>query len=386
MSGSYCPLPWIGINVLPGGIVAPCCQWSGEFQSIGSEITHQSQIVDLFNGVRQDMLLGKEIKGCFQCLSAERAGARSRRQEVIDQYGVVNTTQTRIIDINFDNVCNLKCRGCCSASSHLWFTDELEIYGKTFADKKYQENEFQIDFSNLEVLNVSGGEPFLSKSFDNLADDLINQNVAQQIRLIVSSNGTIKPSNKLYKLFLEVKHLNLNISIDGIGHLNTYFRSGADFQECLETIEFLKNLKDLRGDKTTALNIHTTVSIYNVNLLGEIRDYFKLNFPEYTTSHRILYWPQQLCIRHLPIDLKDLVKPFVETLGNDYIDVINELNASGEDYFQHFLNFHSTLDKIRNESLEHSNPLLSDYIKKHKHNNQSKTFFLKQMDLLKCGM
>jgi MoaA/NifB/PqqE/SkfB family radical SAM enzyme len=386
MSESYCPLPWLGLNVLPDGIINPCCQWSGEYKKVDLQNIKRSDITSMFDEIRHDMILGKEIKGCFQCKSAEQAGAISRRQEALKQYGIVNTVKTKVLDINFDNVCNLKCRGCCSSSSHLWFNDELEIYGKTFADKKYRENYLNIEYDDLEVLNISGGEPFLSKEFNNLSSKLLEKNIANNLQLIISTNGTILPSENIFRLFKEVKQLNLNISIDGIGYLNQYFRSGAEFNICLNTLNYLKILKELRKNKVTKLNVHTTVSIYNVNLLGEIKSFFETHFPEFSYSHRILYWPEQLCIRYMPSDLKKLVRPYVIDLGNDYIDVINELDTDAEDYFNHFLNFHHTLDRIRLENLRDANKLLSDYISNKNTKINSKTFFVKQMNLLKCGM
>ena len=386
MSESYCPLPWLGLNVLPGGIVNPCCQWSGEYKKVDLQNITQSEITKMFSGIRQDMIEGKEIKGCFQCKLAEKVGAVSRRQEALLQHGIVDTVKTKILDISFDNVCNLKCRGCCSASSHLWFNDEIEIYGKTFADKKYQENCLNIEYSNLEVLNVAGGEPFLSKEFDNLSLKLLEKGIANNLQLVISTNGTVIPSENIFRLFKEVKQLTLNISIDGVGYLNQYFRSGAEFGLCLDTLHYLKILKELRKNKVTRLIVHTTVSIYNVNLLGEIKSFFETHMPEYSLSHRILYWPEQLCIRYMPADLKKLVRLYVINLGAEYVDVVNELDTDAEDYFNHFLNFHHTLDRIRTENLRDANQLLSDYITTKNTEVDSKIFFIKQMNLLKCGM
>lgn len=382
MSKTYCPLPWIGLNVLPGA-AAPCCQWTGTCKDIKNiEDLNQLNLVDMFSQIRTDMLQGKQISGCEQCYAAERVGVKSRRQESIEQYGVITDVKTKILDVSFDNVCNLKCRGCCSSSSHLWYNEEKELYGKTFVDKKYIEHGLTIDCSELEVVNVSGGEPFLSKKFESFAGDLLKNKEIENLILIISTNGTTIPSGNIYQCMLDAKELRLNISIDGIGDLNHYFRSGASFDQCLKTIEFLKNIKDLRQGKHTYIGIHTTVSIYNVNLLGNIKEFFNINYPEYNLSHRLLYWPQQMCIRYMPEDLKKLVRPYVEELGQDYHDVLQELDTVGDDYFDHFLNFHNSLDSIRFESLGNMNSLLSEYISNKKTTVNSRTFFLKQMDMI----
>jgi organic radical activating enzyme len=381
MSDTYCPLPWIGLNLLPGA-AAPCCQWTGFCQDLTEfKSLNQDSVKKMFVDIRNDMLAGKHISGCEQCYSAEKVGALSRRQESIEKYGIVDIVNTKILDISFDNLCNLKCRGCASGSSHLWFNDEYKLYGKTLSGEKYLTIDTDLDIPNLEIINVSGGEPFLSKKFDSFAKNLLQGNI-KNLQLSIVTNGTVPPPPNVFECMIEAKHCILNISIDGIGHMNEFFRSGANFDKCLETIEKFKNLKDLRKNKSTFINIHTTVSIYNVNLLGEIRDFFKVKFPEYNQSHRLLYWPEQLCIRNMPEDYKNLVRPFVEELGDEYKDVLNELNTKGENYFEHFLNYHHELNDLRSESLQNSNELLEEYIKKHNPTKNSKIFFIKQLNLL----
>lgn len=381
MTDTYCPLPWIGLNLIPGSIT-PCCAWVGAGKNFEElENTNQDNLSKVFEDIRTDMLAGKTVPGCQQCYSAERVGAKSSRQEAIEKYGIVDKIATKILDVDFDNICNLKCRGCASGSSHLWFNDEKELYGRTLIDKKFIELGLDIDASNLEMISISGGEPFLSKKFEKFSENLLKNNI-KNLQLIIVTNGTVKPPPNVYQCMVEARELNLNISIDGIGHLNEYFRSGAKFDLCVNTIRELRNLKEIRKEKPTRLNIHTTVSIYNVNLLEEIKNYFDEHFPEYTQSHRLLYWPEQLCIKNMPLDYKDAVRPFVEKLGKEYQDVLNELNLNGENYFEHFLNYHNSLDQLRSESLKNSNVLLSEYISKHTATCNSKVFFLKQLNLL----
>ena len=380
MSPSYCPAAWIGLNVLPGE-ARPCCQWNGEGVSIDpNKLLTSKSIYEIFEPIRQDMLNGKELDGCNQCYSAERVGAKSRRQELIEQYGLVTETSTKLLDISFDNVCNLKCRGCCSFSSHLWHSDEEHIYGESFSANKYLEHNNDFDLSNLEYINVSGGEPFLSKKFKQFANTLLKTGNIKNLHLCITSNATTLPSEEIYNLMLESKELSISLSIDGVGKLNEYFRHGADFDTCLNTINFLKDLKEKRLGKPTSLNIHTTVSIYNVNLLGEIETFFAKHYPEYQTTHRLLYWPSQLCVRNMPNDLKDKIRPIVESYGEKFSDVLAELNTNDVDLFGHFVNFHNSLDILRNESLDNLNTLLFDYIQSYSNpHKDSKTFFLTQL-------
>jgi pyruvate-formate lyase-activating enzyme len=382
MSNTYCPLAWIGKNILPNSI-QPCCHWYGEGDSVDSK--EELGYSPVFLDAREKMLKGEKVKGCTQCYLTEESGAESRRQQVIKQYGIVHTVENRILDISFDNLCNLKCRGCTSGTSHLWRSDEQEIYGQTVFDIKYTDNNLNINTSNLEYVGVSGGEPFLSKKFDSFAENILKGGIEKNIYLTINTNGTQKPSSIVYELLLNCKTLDIQVSIDGIGDLNSYFRSGSNFNECLDNLNFFKKLKDLRKGKETFLRIHTTVNIYNVNLLKDIEIYFTEHYPEYILTHRNLYWPAQLSIRHLPQEYKQILIPIVEKFGDKYKDVLYELTTNNENHFSHFLNFHNTLDSLRNEALN-DNKLLSEFINLYPNTNKnSKLFFIKQLENLKCG-
>lgn len=377
---TYCPLPWIGRNILPSSI-QPCCVWHG----IGDPLDNAEPLgySPTFQNARKLMLKGEKVKGCKQCYVDEESGIKSKRLQELERFGIVDKIENKILDISFDNVCNLKCRGCTSGNSHLWIDDEKVIYGQTFFNSKYLENNLEIDLSTVKFIGVSGGEPFLSKKFDAFAEKLIYDD----LEIDICTNGTIKPSNTIYKLLLNCKSLYLQVSIDGIGHLNSYFRSRSNFKDCENNLNFFRNLLKLRQNRKTCLTIHTTVSIYNVNLVKEIERYISLTYPEYYFTHRNLYYPPQLSIRHLPQDYKKILIPIVENFGESYKDIVYELTSTHENYFDHFLNFHNELDKLRNESLQESNPLLSEFISRYpKKIIDSKVFFIEQMNKIKCGM
>lgn len=360
MTPTYCPHPWVGINYIPN-YITPCIFWKGA----AVDIEH----------VRSEMLKGNKLAGCEQCYAAEQHGALSGRQEAIRDFGHPTEPTLKYLAINFDNLCNLKCRGCATTSSHLWQDDEIAIYGASFLDTKYITTEFQADYSHLTHIKISGGEAFLSKRADKFFADLKKQDVLKNIDLGISSNGTTLPSPEAVIAMTESKNCTLSISVDGIGPLNDYFRSGSNFDKLVENLHYFKSLG-------IAIRMHTTVSIYNVNMLQEIEDFFELNFPEFDRGHRVLLWPQQLSVQHMPDDLKAQVQPIVESYGDKYSDVLEALNSTTDNLFGHFLNFHNKLDSLRNESLGDSNRLLANYIASNNTQIESKMFFASQREML----
>lgn len=355
MSNTYCPIPWIGVNILPGEI-RPCCHWEGAPQPLEQ--------------VREDMLAGKELAGCKQCYFAEQIGSSSKRLEAIEQYGIVKDVSIQLLEVTFDNICNLKCRGCCSFTSHMWRNDEAEIYGKPFIDAKYIESDVNIDCNNLKQVDISGGEPFLSRNVDRFIKQLTN---IKDIKLGVVTSGYTKPSEIMFNAMSHAKKLYLTISVDAIGELNDYFRSGSKFETILTNIEHLNTL----CDKDHVIIIHSTVSIYNVTYIKEVEEYFTKHYPHFKIEHRVLQWPEQLAIQNMPDKLKDIVRPIVESFGPGYEDVLNAINLPGKDLYGHFLNYHNTLDKLRDEHLP--NPLLNSYITENPVSVNSVMFFKEQI-------
>jgi pyruvate-formate lyase-activating enzyme len=376
MSSTYCPLPWVGLNVLPG-IIAPCCYWKGQCVPANNvESVLDTPSGDTFKTIRQDMLDGKPVAGCEQCYETEQLGAKSRRQMSIEKYGIVTEPKLTELDISFDNICNLKCRGCATTASHLWKSDEEAIYGKTFVENKYVEHTFDVDCSNLTHINISGGEPFMSKNVERFLIKLADEDLIKNIHLGISTNASTMPSKAVLDSISKAKGLYLSISIDGIGDLHDYFRSGVVFDTILENIEKLNSL----FESNCQITIHSTVSIYNVTQLKEIKDFFTVKYPHFNIQHRLLLWPEQLSVKNMPDKLKDIVRPIVESFGPDFDDVLEAINVSGKDVYAHFLNFHNTLDTRRKETLP--NKLLADYITNNPATADSVVFFKKQMENL----
>jgi sulfatase maturation enzyme AslB (radical SAM superfamily) len=183
---------------------------------------------------------------------------------------------------------------------------------------------------------------------------------------------------------LEVKSLSMQISIDGLYDLQEYFRSKSNFEKIIENLKYYQEIIEKRKNKKTDIFIHTTVTIYNVNKLEEIKKFFLTNFSQFKLTHRVLYWPQQLSILYLPNDYKNQLLKIIAPLGDDYNDIIIELKNDNENFFEHFLNYHDKLDTIRKESLGNSNELLSKYIEKYPRQYiDSSEFFSKQARYVK---
>lgn len=376
---TYCALPWISAHSWCGD-VTPCCFWEGN--GVIADTATEAMTSEFYENIRTAMLAGKKVEGCKQCYKTEESGKTSRRQRSVTQYGRPTEIKLKSMDIGFDNVCNLKCRGCQSGASHLWHDDEIKMYGETVHPTKYWSYLATANVDDLEFIHVAGGEPLLSTNFDKFAKQLIDSKLKKNLELSYDTNGTILPKNNILELIQQVANLRVGVSIDGLHGLQDYFRSGSNFADIIENLNFYKKLKKDRLGSTT-LNIQITVNIYNVNTLSSMYEYFKEHHPEFNVNHRVLYWPEQLSIKNLPTDYKQELIPLFSN-KELFSDVLLELQDNEKDLFDHFLNFHNKLDIIRKETLGDTNPMLSEYINNYKRKGtDSQLFFLQQLHYLR---
>jgi len=363
----YCPLPWVN-SYAEVDSFEPCCNWK--------RLSKEDIILNIneaFHGIkikqiRQDMLDGKQIPNCEYCYNDEKVGQKSFRQAAIDTWGVVTVANLQYLDVVFDNICNLKCRGCNSTASHQWYDEEFQIYGKPFVEKKYIRNStlHTMNANHLKHIRISGGEPFFSKDCEQFLKNLRDKDFIKNIDLTFATNCTIIPNASVHESLLECKDLTIVLSIDGIGTLNEYIRSPSKWNDCVKTMNYFNTLIDLRKDKNTNITVRTTVYIYNVNKLKEIDLFFEQMFPRFNKSKKqISVEPTMLSIKNMPQDLKTLVRPSIE----EYSEVLSMLDQPGENLFEEFLFFHNKIDFSRKEKLGEANSLLSEYI----NNRESKS-------------
>lgn len=369
MTKTYCALPFRESMLLPGDVLLLCCRHPTNV--VIDKSFDESYRNGKIQEIREMMLKGETIPGCEQCYREEEQGIESMRQESIRKYGMVDDIEIQALHIQFDNLCNLKCRMCTSVSSHLLYESEIELYGSSINWEKYSTTDRykEIDISDLNEVRLHGGEPFLSRRVEDFFQMLEEKKQIEKISVITPTNGTIKPSNKLLKTLLKTKSLSIWISIDAYGKLNDYFRSNSEFNTIIENLDYLYSLIDLRYDKNTTIGVNTTVNVYNVNKLKELDSFLESRYPKLKFQKSILHNPDHLRISCLPIEYKHKIQ---HTL-NEYPDILKILNIKDDDYFDEFVFYHNQLDKSRQESLENLNLDLSEYIRTHKPKKQITT-------------
>jgi MoaA/NifB/PqqE/SkfB family radical SAM enzyme len=350
------------LTVATDNKLLPCCLYKDDIEVKGS--IEETFVSGEFETLRQRMRTGEKIPACEQCYQKEELGLSSLRTESNAKWNNPTNVALKVLELEFDNVCNLKCRSCNSVHSHRWYNDEQHIFGTSLLGKKYRhaDDYLNLDFKSLETIKFYGGEPFYSPKCKEFCKHLVNSVDIENLEIVTFSNCTVLPSDEILQVLTNCKSLYLILSIDGYGKFNEYFRSGSKWDAVINSLNFYTELSKKRTGETELL-INTTVNIYNANLLDDLDNFIKINYPHIKLQKSALTYPEYLSVANLPKEYKVKLEPYLEK----YPDILTYMQQEeNTKMFDYFLYFHRSLDKLRNEIVD--NLLLTNFIKDYKTN------------------
>ena len=374
MNNNFCSMPWFGLAIAANGNIKPCCQYHG-----GAGNTQNNDNIietyknDHMNNLRQQFLDGKKPAGCRSCWEREDQIGTSRRlwfKEKFEKYipatyefkAQVDDPQWIQMDLNFSNVCNLKCRMCGSWASNQWFEEDIELAGisKDFQKESNPELQkiIQHNTSHVEQLvesatlinriDFKGGEPMLAKNHTDFLELLIAKGHHKNVTLQYTTNGTVQNPNIL-NLLKQFKSVRIVFSIEGTGSLFKYIRGGDyDFEHCVENYKKYSELDNVK----TMFNV--TMQSYNVTRLHELYNWINTQTvvdprEAFTT---ICNQPDYLSPINLPDELKSQC---IENLNSikDFDTLVTSMKQSkfNNNKWDTFCRFTKELDRMRNTNI-----------------------------------
>jgi sulfatase maturation enzyme AslB (radical SAM superfamily) len=269
---------------------------------------------------RNTLLSGGQPEGCNACWSEEASGKQSKRQRENSRWGTNFTTVPRSLDLKLGNTCNLKCRICGPTSSSQWIKEHEAVSGGSLLKNlaisvrpsatqrmimqwpEYNDRfwtDLELLLPTVELFEIYGGEPFLSKRHYNLLRRSIELGYSGSQRVHYNSNGTIYPVDAVEQIWPNFKRVDIMLSIDGIGKQFEYQRHPAQWDQVEEN---LFKFKEALGSD---LEICCTVSALNIFYLPEYIMYFeKLGVRVWVNN---VYHPASFSINNLPDSAKQAV-------------------------------------------------------------------------------
>ncbi len=332
MTDNFCIAPFIHLNNTPRGQIDPCCVWNGD--KVGNM---ERGILDAWNSnemvnLRNQFLNNKRPTECNNCWAVEDSGSshsfRIRANTDFKKYLYLNSDVIRRfnspiwLQLKLGAKCNLTCRTCSAESSNQWLkADAIEwIKGKKsqqeYIKNKQQESSFIYEEKfwqelkditpELEYITFTGGEPLLIDEHYDYLQWCVENNYAKNITLDYITNGTVGIDDHKKDLWSNFKRVELIISMDGIGKLAEYIRTGLNWNEAEENIMGYKKYQDdnesLNKTNFWFCGVTVLVSIYNIfNIAKTLKFYEEKNI---FVNVNYLHNPAWQNIRNLPNNIK----------------------------------------------------------------------------------
>lgn len=366
----FCIAPWTGLQLDTNGTVRPCCRYVQDHKQTDYPMGNikNSSIEDEFNGdrfnaLRQAFLDGKQPNECRWCWSDEDAGIESFRQVYNKKYKFenldLNNLTPKWYDLKLNNVCNFKCRMCGSSASSMILKEEKSL-GRKFPNERYwlsnkiintiNEKYFFENISNIDYIELTGGEPFYSKENKDLIKKISETEYAKNITIHITTNGSIL-GKSIIPMLKKFKHAQITISVDDIGPRLEYARNGAKW----DTIQ--RNILEYKNNIRTY--IYRTVNNYNIWHLEDLDNWAEENNVQISTG--ILHEPDFLSIRNLHDIVKDEI--YEKYKDNEiYSTVLNFMMQESENKMYEFCRETKKLDTLRIEKFQSVFPEWSEIV------------------------
>ncbi|MEB3165822.1 MAG: radical SAM protein, partial [Cyanobacteriota bacterium] len=168
-------------------------------------------------------------------------------------------------------VCNLSC-------DHCFYWRDLNQRNDLSFDELRSLSE---DLGPVEILNLSGGEPFIRQEFGEIVRLFIRNNGARQV--YVPTNGYFTDrTEKALRQVLQEKDLMLiacELSLDGMPDYHNRFRGNEQsFNKAMETYDMLARLQ--KEDPRVRIHANSTATNQNIREIRELTDYLHGRCPQ----------------------------------------------------------------------------------------------------------
>jgi hypothetical protein len=271
-----CAAPFNSLLVDPDKGVRPCCRY---FPPIGHHVPGSVSIGKLdattslaairdsaaWRDVADRLAAGDTPVGCHDCLQRERETGYSGRGDYDDPEW---DKGLRYLEINTSNICTLQCRHCDGHFSHRWARVQGMPTHKADTTNLL-ENLRATDLSRLEVVAFKGGEPLVNPDLGATLEHLAAIGRLASLEVRITTNGTVDPAPFL-PLLRRARRCWFNLSVDGVGAVQTYIRHGrSDVENVQRLVAACSAIPDVR------YGLITSVMAYNVHQLPAIAAWWR---------------------------------------------------------------------------------------------------------------
>ena len=326
-----CTAPWTHTYVSPQGERRLCCasreeaSFQKQYLDSGTakgkfepQSLKEHWNSDYMKDIRKRMLAGEKLKQCQVC-NDQVLNLHTYRQyftETLFPHKVDDIIATTREDGHYDkmpvsydyrisNLCNFKCRMCGEQLSSSW---EAEKKKHNLIDVKQDpwmepttrkkisnfqeevlEEELQkaVDDKTIEEIYWVGGEPLMWERHWTVMQQLVDNGHAKNVTIRYNTNlsRTKYKNYDLYNMLDNFKNVNICASIDAIGDIGEYVRTGLKWPEFLQNFYDGMFLIDKYGQDAIVFDVTlTTPGLFGLKDMFDkvteldVKSYFKFTY------------------------------------------------------------------------------------------------------------
>lgn len=393
---SWCPLPWLSLNVRNNGDIRVCCQANvsenqglvskedGSLYNAGKDGIDEFRNAGLMKDIRKTMISGEWHPSCVRCKRESESGMASRADwerdiwkntidkdlaiTLTDDDGTIDVSKNPIkyMDLRFGNLCNLKCRMCGPTDSSQWYGDSVALWGPQYQDSgkqikiiknskgKYEPDtdiyswyerpsfweDMESKIPEIERLYIVGGEPLMIDRHYEFLQKCIDMNRAKHITIEYNTNITNIPE-RAWNIWKDFNRVLIGMSVDAVGPINDYIRNPSKWNKIAENMQKLDT-----AEGNFKVWWAATIQAYNLLHLPETmmwkieQNFNRINkHVEYKSviSPHPLHNPDFLNIKIFPKESKEWIEQYFEDYKRSAKQRIFELNyPDAEINYKHF--------------------------------------------------
>ena len=275
MNNFYCAAPWRGLHINARGDVKTCC--AGNPNILGN--LKSDSIENILQGpklkeIREVIRAGNSHEYCVNCVNRESKGGDSERSwynRVNKDFDIRNAGLEyefpSLIDIRWNNTCNLSCNYCGERDSSKWAALK-KIHVESGTRHYYTDvcDFIKKHYNKVQEVALVGGEPLLLPENEYLLD-VIPENCS--VTLITNLSNSLE-DNKIFKKLCKRNKVGWAISFENIAERFEYVRYGGKWELMLHNLDLIQNLIRNNGHYG---GIHAVYNIYTASRLCELIEF-----------------------------------------------------------------------------------------------------------------
>jgi pyruvate-formate lyase-activating enzyme len=300
------------------------------------------------------------VPECNFCKHREEQGMYSPRQQANAIYDNAEPGDGVSLEFQIDRDCNGGCLICGSWNSTTWdqYTKNttkkvFEIRDNTDNVERWLQQVYRtVTLDKVKRITFLGGEPLRSDTHLRLLKEIEKVRDLSKIQLCYITNGSARPSEAMIEFWKQFRHVNFNLSIDGIGEHFNYLRWPLKWHQVEDNLRYLVDLKIPTFSFTGSYTVTPFSIYYHAEYEAWAKEFFKDTSTDYTLMFGKPYEANGVMnLASLPPIIKMLmVKKYKDyptpANGHSIMKLIPKYNQESYDKFMDYVNYHDQHRKL----------------------------------------